>query len=64
MLLFDLVNNDIFAPRFPKLIIQNSCRYFHEQKHVQKYKDNEIYVVWLVVLNSEVLVVRVVVVGG
>ena len=63
MLLFDLVNDDVFASCFSKFVVEDSCWNLYEEKHVEKDEDYEINVVWLMILEGKHLIVRVVIVG-
>ena len=60
MLLLNLINNDILRPILPKFIVKDSRRYLHKQKHIQKDKHDKINSIRLVLLKSQVMVVRVV----
>lgn len=52
MLLFDLINNDIFASGLSEFIVKDSRRDFHEKEHIQKDKHNEVDIVRLEILDS------------
>ena len=63
MLLFDLIYDDIFASSLSEFVVEDGGWYLHEEEHVEEYKNDEVDVIGLVILDGEVLVVGVVVVG-
>ncbi len=64
MLLFDFVDDDVFAASLSEFVVEDGAWDGGEEKHVQEDEDDEVNHVGLVILDGQELIIRVIVVSG
>lgn len=64
MLLLYFIHDYVFAPSLSKFVVNETSRNGCEQKEVEEDEDNKEDIIWLIILDSKNLVIRVEVISA